>query len=250
MIEASKRLSPLTLATALLAVSSTWPAASEEATDAARELTERLEALTAGIVVKSVKPSLVAGLYEVKAEGGTLYVTEDVGYILAGSLYEVRDGGLVNLTEAARVEERRELLARLDEADLITFTPDAGAKASVLVFTDTDCGFCRQLHRNMSGYLEHGIEVRYLAFPRAGVGSRTYDKMVSAWCAEDSRGALTALKRGEGIPDEYCDNHPIGEQYELGQTVGVAGTPSIILPNGRMLPGYVSPDDLAAMLGL
>ena len=47
-----------------------------------------------------------------------------------------------------------------------------------------------------------GIEVRYLAFPRAGVGSKTYNSMVSAWCADDPNTAITALKARQTIPEK------------------------------------------------
>ena len=227
-----------------------WIPASAGEDTSASDLAERLEMLDLGLGVQGVTPSEVPGLFEVKTDGGLLYVTEDAGYLIVGNVYEIRDGGLVNLTERKRSAERRQLFADIDGADLITFTPEDGTKASVLVFTDTDCGFCRQLHAQMANYHALGIEVHYLAFPRAGVGSPTYDKMVSAWCSDDAREALTALKRGEGIPERYCESHPVGEQYELGQLVGISGTPAILLPSGRLLPGYVPPDELAAFLGL
>ena len=210
----------------------------------------RFEALETGLAVRGVQPSKVPGLYEVIVEGGVVYVTEDARYLIAGSLYEARDGGLVNLTEEKRAVERRRIVAELDPARTIAFAPDGDTQASVVVFTDTDCGYCRRLHQEMPGYHDRGIEVRYVAFPRAGIGSPTYDKMVSAWCAEDPRGALTALKRGEGIPERYCEDHPVSVQYELGQSLGIEGTPSIILPDGTMLPGFAPPDQLAALLGL
>ena len=214
------------------------------------EFKARFEALDTGLTVQSVQPSNVPGLYEVMVEGGTLYVTKDARYLIAGSLYEARGGALVNLTEQKQAVERRRVVAEIDPARTIAFAPDGGTLASVVVFTDTDCGYCRKLHQEIAGYNERGIEVRYLAFPRAGIGSPTYDKMVSAWCAEDPRGALTALKRGEGVPERYCEDHPVGVQFELGQSLGIEGTPSIILPDGTMLPGYAPPDQLAAVLGL
>ncbi|MCY3622000.1 MAG: DsbC family protein [Gammaproteobacteria bacterium] len=233
----------------LLMPAPTRPASADEDTRAS-DLAARLEMLDLGLGVKGVTLSEVPGLFEVETDGGLLYVTEDAGYLIAGNVYEIRDGGLVNLTEQKRSAERRELLDRIDGTDLINFTPEGGAEAVVLVFTDTDCGFCRQMHSQMANYHALGIEVRYLAFPRAGVGSPTYDKMVSAWCSDDPREALTALKRGEGIPERYCESHPVGEQHELGQLIGITGTPAIVLTNGRVLPGYVPPDDLAALLGL
>lgn len=227
-----------------------WISASADEDARASDLAARLQALDLGLGVQVVAPSEVPGLFEVETDGGLLYVTEDARYLIAGNVYQIREGGLVNVTERKRSAQRRELFAGIDQTDLVSFTPEDGAKAAVLVFTDTDCGFCRQMHSQMAQYHALGIEVRYLAFPRAGVGSPTYDKMVSAWCSDDAREALTALKRGEGIPARYCENHPVGEQYELGQLIGITGTPAILLPSGRLLPGYVPPDDLAALLGL
>ena len=224
---------------------------SQAAEDSAMEAFKaRFEALETGLEVRGVQPSKVPGLYEVAVEGGVIYVTQDARYLIAGSLYEARDGGLVNLTEEKRAVERRRIVAEIDPARTIAFAPDGDTRASVVVFTDTDCGYCRKMHQEMAGYNEKGIEVRYLAFPRSGIGSPTYDKMVSAWCAEDPRGALTALKRGEGIAERYCEDHPVGVQYELGQSLGIEGTPSIVLPDGTMLPGYAPPDQLASLLGL
>ena len=248
MTDVCKRLGPLSavFCAALLP----WISASADEDARASDLAARLEAMDLGLGVQGVSPSEVPGLFEVETDGGLLYVTEDAGYLIAGNVYQIREGGLVNVTERKRSAQRRELFTGIDQTDLVSFTPEDGAKAAVLVFTDTDCGFCRQLHSQMAQYHALGIEVRYLAFPRAGVGSPTYDKMVSAWCSDDAREALTALKRGEGIPARYCENHPVGEQYELGQLIGITGTPAILLPSGRLLPGYVPPDDLAALLGL
>lgn len=213
-------------------------------------LKERLSALGAGLEVKSIVESAIDNIYEVEIQGGDyFYLTADGRYLLSGNLYELRDDSLVAITEQRRDAKRRELIANIPAAETLSFTPTDGARASVLVFTDTDCGFCRRLHTSMADYHAHGIEVRYLAYPRAGVGSPTYEKMVSAWCADDPLDALTALKRGEEIPSQSCIN-PVAEQYELGQQVGLTGTPSFVLPDGRMLSGLVGAEDLAKLLGI
>lgn len=228
-----------------------WALASSADEDKeAAAVAERLKALNLGFPVVGVAASKVPGLFEVAIDGGVLYVTGDANYLIAGNLYEVRDGDLVNLTEERRAVERRRLLLGVDESDLITFTPGDGVRASVLVFTDTDCGYCRKLHDEMPNYHANGIEVRYLAYPRNGVGSSTYDRMVWAWCSDDAPGALTALKRGEGIPETYCEHHPVSEHFELGRLVGITGTPAIVLADGQLLMGYHPPDRLAALLGL
>ena len=213
-------------------------------------LVDRLEALNPELEVASVSESGIEGVVLVElAGGGLLYGTSDGSHVIEGSLYRLSDGGIVNLTEQRRAVKRRELLAEVDAEDMVIFSPDEPAKASVAIFTDVDCGYCRKLHMEMEEINALGIEVRYLAFPRAGPGSRSYEKTVSAWCAKDAQQAITELKMGGSIPDRSCAN-PVMDQYELGQAMGVTGTPAIITEEGTLLPGYVPAAELAAALGL
>ena len=238
------------LAGAIAVGAALLPIATSAAELTVADIQARLEALDAGLAVESVAPAQAKGLYEVEIQGGDyLYVTSDGQHLIAGNLYELQEGGLVGITEVRRQGKRQALIAAVPAAQMLVFPPPEEAKASVAVFTDTDCGYCRRMHANIAEYHALGIEVRYLAYPRAGVGSPTYDNMVSAWCAKDSRDALTALKRGEEIPAKQCIN-PVAEQYALGQEIGITGTPSILLPDGQLLPGMVGADQLAQLLGI
>ena len=209
-----------------------------------------LPELRSGLEIERIKETPVPGLYEVLLNGNrTLYISADGNYFLVGDMYEVSSEGIVNLPELARQEKRKELMAKVDATSMISFKPASGLLATVSVFTDVDCTYCRKLHREMRQYHKKGIEVRYLAYPRAGIGSESYKKTVSAWCSSDPQRAITTLKRGDNIPSRTCPN-PVAAQYELGDRVGVTGTPSSVLSDGRMLPGYLSAEKLAEELGI
>ena len=94
-----------------------------------------------------------------------------------------------------------------------------------------------------------GVTVRYLGFPRAGVGSDSYEKTVAAWCSEDPMDALTRAKLGQDIGDLYCDN-PIEKQLKLGEKLGVSGTPAIFFEDGTLQPGYIEASKMATLLGI
>lgn len=115
------------------------------------------------------------------------------------------------------------------------------------VFTDIDCGYCRKLHSEMDQYLNEGIEVRYLFFPRAGLDSDSYNKAVAVWCAKDRNAALTKAKKGENIEMKQCEN-PVKAHMLLGEEFGASGTPMIVTDKGTIIPGYVNAMSLA--LGL
>jgi thiol:disulfide interchange protein DsbC len=213
-------------------------------------LVERLQAVRPDLPVERVEPTPIEGIFALELAGGTvLYGTADGRFVFAGDLYEIFDDGLVNLAESGRAEKRRAALAKVALDDMLIFKPKGETRAVVSVFTDVDCGYCRKLHLEMADMNALGIEVRYLAFPRAGVGSPTNDKIVSAWCADDRNQALTDLKLGKDIPNRACPN-PVAKQYELGHDIGVTGTPAIVLEDGRLLPGYMPAAELAGLLGL
>ncbi|MGD2006413.1 MAG: thioredoxin fold domain-containing protein [Pseudomonadales bacterium] len=191
-----------------------------------------------------------SGLFQVVlASGERLYTVEDGRFLLTGDLYEVSENEIVNLTEMQRNGERLAAIEALNPDDIISFAPTGETKKVVYAFTDIDCGYCRKLHDEVQDYTDLGIEIRYLAFPRAGVGSASFQKYVSAFCAADNKQSLTDAKAGREIPTLNCEN-PVAAQYELGRMLGVSGTPSLVLDSGQMVPGYVPAADLARQLGL
>lgn len=188
------------------------------------------------------------GLYEVGVQNGqSIYVSRDAKFLIPGDLYEAKEEGLVNLGETRRNAIRRERIAALDEADMIVFAPEGERKATLTVFTDVDCPYCRKLHSEIEALNSYGIAVRYLAFPRTGLNTEIATKMISTWCAEDRKAMLTSAKRGADVPVIECDS-PVEEQYQLGREVGVTGTPALVFDDGTIMPGYVEAPTLAKYL--
>ena len=203
------------------------------------------------LTIVDISLSPVDGIYEVQVEQGQtfLYATANGNYLFAGDLYRLDDGDLVNLAELRRVEWRRYLFSMVDTNDLIVFAPKENTEVIVYVFTDVDCPYCRAIHEDIVRLNRYGIEVRYLAFPIDGVGSSNYERMVSAWCSENPKLAITDLKRSKEIPPATCEN-PVAEHYELGKQFGVVGTPVLVTLNGDWIEGYLGPDELADKLNV
>ena len=207
-------------------------------------LSARLKVLAPDMEPDQVAAAPLAGMYEVRFGSIIVYLSSDGRYMLRGDLVDLEDGR--NVTEEARESVRSEIVGALAEESMIVFTPQT-VKHTVTIFTDVDCPYCAKLHREMADYNQLGIKVQYTAFPRAGIGSPTYDKMVSVWCAKDQRAAMTDAKAGIPIETARCDN-PVSEHYQIGKTIGVRGTPAIVLESGEIVPGYVPAEDLARQL--
>lgn len=217
----------------------------------AERIIERLKQARGDLDYSEVKLSPIPGLYEVRVVGGpTLYVSEDSKFFVAGDLFSIKDGQFVNIQEQARAKERAKLMAGIDKKDQIVFSPAGETKAYVHVFTDVDCGFCQKLHKEIEQITAKGIEVRYLAYPRAGVNSQSAKKLATAWCADDPQATLTKLKNREPVDVKVCENNPVAEHYKLGGLVGVSGTPNMVTEDGELIGGYLPADKLAERLGV
>jgi thiol:disulfide interchange protein DsbC len=193
-----------------------------------------------GVDIVSIRPAPMPGFREVALGGRVVYVSDDGKHLMQGTLIRLADRS--NLTESSEAVLRRDILAAVGKERRIVF-PAKVQKHKVTVFTDIDCGYCRKLHSEIAKYNAEGITVEYLFFPRAGINSESYDKAVAVWCAPNRNQALTDAKLDKPVKSRTCAN-PIAADYELGQKVGVDGTPAIYLDDGTQIGGYSPPEDM------
>jgi len=204
-----------------------------------------LGAVLPGVSLDNISPSPVSGVSEVQVGPRLFYVTNDGKYMLQGSLIDLETR--VDVSEERRKGIRLDAINAVGEDQMIIF-PAKESRHTITVFTDIDCGYCRKLHKEIDQYNANGITVRYMMFPRSGVGSPSYNKAVSVWCEKDHQDALTRSKAGEELQAGTDCANPVKQHYELGQLIGVRGTPALVLDDGEMLPGYVPAVKLAKAL--
>ncbi len=227
---------------AALALAATAPLV--VAGDPDQAIRQSLTALQSDLPIETIAESPLKGIYQVQLKGGrVLYASENGEFLLQGYLYQIKNGAVSNLTEQAEAAAIAKQINALPRDEMVVFAPRQ-PKTHITVFTDTDCGYCQKLHSEVPELNRLGVEVRYVAFPRQGLNSPTYQTMVNVWCAKDQQAAMTQAKSRKSVPAASCDN-PIAKQYQLGQMIGVQGTPAIVLANGQMIPGYQPADQLA-----
>lgn len=205
---------------------------------------EKMRTMAPNAKTIAISETPIEGLLQVQINSDIVYVTADGQYLLQGQIMEI--DSRINITDQAKSGIRMGLLEGLKQDEQISFSP-VEPKYDLLVFTDIDCGYCRKLHNQIEEYNEEGIAIHYLAFPRAGIGSASYDKFVSVWCADDQQAALTLAKNGNDPEPQECPN-PIADQYELGREIGVTGTPALVTADGTLIPGYMPPKQLRKRL--
>ena len=227
-------------ATILVAV----PATAED--DAQLELVrQKVDEMFDMIEPENVKTSPVDGWYTIQKGSVIAYISGDGRYLLQGDRIDLDSQR--NLSDISRTDARRELMATVSDDEVIAFTPSE-VKYSVTVFTDVDCSYCRRLHSQIEEYMAHGIEIRYMLYPRNGPASPSWNTAEEVWCARDRAGALTMAKLDKDFKTSICDSSIVQDHYVLGRDVGLNGTPAIVFDDGTLIAGYVPPDQLAARL--
>jgi len=201
--------------------------------------------LPEGMSVQSVKESQIENLFVVDiGDLQPIYASKDGEFFFYGELYAVNGDMLQNTTKDEINLKRKSILEKsLSQDDFISFKAN-NEKHQVIIFTDVDCGYCRKFHNEIKDYNDLGISVNYVAFPRSGLDSDSYDKIVTAWCSRNPKEVLTQMKQGLEVQLSMCQDHPVEKHFLLGQKIGITGTPAIIKHNGELLPGYLPPAEL------
>ena len=138
--------------------------------------------------VEAIADSMIDGIKAVDIGGlQPIYVTEDSKYFFYGDLYAIDESEINNLTDIAKREKRSKLISSdLSSTDFITFAAK-NTKHIITVFTDVDCGYCRKFHSEIEEYNKIGITVNYVAFPRSGPDSPSYNKIIGALCSSNPK---------------------------------------------------------------
>jgi len=231
-----------TLALSFLFFSST--VFSNDHEDSLREIDLVLQALLEifpGATDYSLDDSVIDGLYSVSIGSEVIYISKNGKFLIRGEIFDLQNS--VNLTEEKRVLGRLDVMQRLDEETMIIYEPET-IKHTITIFTDIDCGYCRKFHQQIGDYLDLGIRVRYLSFPRTGPNTESWEKAQAVWCSNDKQESLNLAKQGKNIVSDSCLNSPVENHYNLGSVFNISGTPTIVTDKGKVIVGYLPPESL------
>ena len=204
--------------------------------------------LPPGTKIESIQPSEIPDLYKVfYGDVQPIYVSSNGSYFIYGEMFKIEQNKIINLTNNEIENQRSKIINSINENEFISF-PSENEIFSIAIFTDVDCTYCRKLHEQIDDYNNLGISINYLAFPRSGIGTKSFSKMVSAWCSDNPKQTLTKLKKGKDLKLAFCDTQPVAKHYTIGQKIGISGTPAIITKSGELFPGYYPPDELLEKL--
>jgi len=230
----------------LLAAAAMTVAVMGHAADGEKTVRDAFASLLPNAKIDRVTKSDLPNFYEVIVGGQVVYVSADGKYLLQGNLYDV--AAKKSLTEARLASIRVDALRGLSADKMLTFTP-ANPKHTITVFTDVDCPYCKQFHKQIAAYNAAGIRVNYVLFP-LDIHPGAEKKAQAVWCATDRNAAYTAAMSGQDPGDKTCSNNPIAETKALSVAIGIDATPTVLAEDGTHVNGAVvmNPDQLSAEL--
>lgn len=206
---------------------------------------QKLESMIPGHAPDSVKATPVPGLFQVRYGMQVFYISANGRYLLRGDLIDLKTR--TDITSRARRIARIKVLTGLPTDSLLTYRPKGKVKHVIYVFSDVNCPYCELLHAEVPKLNSHGIEVRYLFFPRSGLGTPSALEAESVWCAKNPERAYDRVMAGDSVKPAKCAN-PVARDFKLGEQMGVKGTPTIVLADGHVLPGYLPTEELLQVI--
>ncbi len=226
---------------ALTALAACTLAAHADEATIRKHLAERYPGAPAVI---AVNPTPLPGLFEVYTDGRLLYTDGNADYLLMGPLIDTR--ARLNLTQMRLLELRTVAFDSLPLERSIKLVKGKGERR-IAVFSDPDCPYCRELERELADI--DNLTVHLFMLPLADLHPNAVGIARRIWCSPDPARAWQAYML-EGVApaaDASCPT-PLAEVAELAVSLGINGTPAIVLPNGRIVPGAVSAARLQALL--
>jgi thiol:disulfide interchange protein DsbC len=206
--------------------------------------------------VLDVRRSEVPGLWDVDAvyEGQKvpLYIDFSKKYLISGSVIKLENNE--DLSERKFVSMNKIDVSKISLDDAVVIGK-ADAAGKIIVFDDPECKFCAKLHPEMEKVVAQHPELAFFVklFPLP-LHPGSLPKAKAIVCAktkgDNSRAAvlLSDALKGKPVPAADCETDQIDKNIALAKELHIATTPTLITPDGRVLPGYKTAEDIVSAI--
>lgn len=198
------------------------------------------------INVSEVKSAPVKGLWEIDGvqNGNTVKVHIDFS-----KKYVVLINRFIPVDDIGKPPTIRKIDLNLIPLTDALIIGNPSAKKKIIVFTDPDCPYCRKFHKEMKETVKKNKDIAFYIklFPLVNVHPEAYEKSKAILC-KNSLKLLDDAVEGKKLPKADCDTKAVDENLKLTEQLDINVTPSIILPDGRLIPGSIDSPTLLQMM--
>lgn len=209
------------------------------------QIRKMVESKLGGVKVDGIQPGPL-GLYEVRFRGPNgmqiVYTDANATHIFLGKIYEAANDR--DLTE----ERLRKLNAIKFESlplEQAVKIQRGDGKRVLAMFSDPYCPACRQFEQTLQQL--NDVTIYVFMFPV--IRPELADQSKAVWCSPDRAKAwIDVAMRGKPPTAKPGCANPVEKNLELGKSLGVNSTPTLIFSNGERVAGGLRIADLTDIL--
>ncbi|KJU84756.1 protein-disulfide isomerase-like protein [Candidatus Magnetobacterium bavaricum] len=204
-----------------------------------QEASQLLKDFAPAATVEDVQQSPSKGLWEITINTGKnraiAYMDYSKENIIIGNIVKIKTKH--NLTEDRLTEVNKVDVSTIPLKNSLLMGAK-NAKIKLIVFTDPECPFCKQLHEELKTLVEKrkDIGIHIILFPLTSIHPTSYKKAKAIVC-EKSLKLLDDAFAGKELPEPKCDTSAVDDDIKLAGKLGLTGTPAVVMPDGRVLRG-------------
>lgn len=199
------------------------------------------------VKIDKISDTPIQNIYEVTSMHKIFYVDGSGRYALIGNLVDLSTK--TNLTQLAvesiSIVSWNELPLKIAIQKVI-----GNGKRKIAVFTDPDCPFCKRLEQETVPNLKN-VTIYYFLFPLSSIHANAISDSQKILCSETPEATFTNwMKDNKSLPaNTKCNNAKIlKDMLDTGNKIGVEQTPTIILTDGKVIPGLIPADYLNQLI--
>jgi thiol:disulfide interchange protein DsbC len=183
-----------------------------------------------------------------KGRIGVFYLALDKKFLIFGSLIEVANMSNKTQESVVGIQDKKRIDLAKIPLDNAIILGERNAAKKVVIFTDPDCPYCNQLHQTMKQIVTKRKDISfYIKFFPLQMHKDAYWKAKSIVCNKSLQ-MLEDNFASKEIPKTECATDEIDNSMKLAESLGISGTPALILPDGRLKSGAMPEGDLTDLI--
>jgi thiol:disulfide interchange protein DsbC len=190
--------------------------------------------------VTGVKLSPIKGVWQIDVEAGegkrgALYLDFSKKYLVAGQIVPV---------EAIGRQTPQKVEVSKIPLESAVFLGSKDAPKKVIVFSDPDCPYCRELHKIIKQVLAKRKDIVFAIILNPLPMHKDAFKKAQAIQCSKSVEMLDDAFSGKTVPEPTCPPDQIEANKALAASLNFNGTPVMVRDDGTVLSGYLPEDKL------
>ena len=199
-----------------------------------------------------VKKSPLAGICEVAIEigGQTNIFYFDIAktHLFFGNLVEMKTMTNRTAQSVAEIQDKKRIDISKISLTAAIVLGDLKAEKKVIIFTDPDCPYCSSLHNVMKQIIATRKDIAfYIKMYPLEFHKDAYWKSKSIVCNNSLQLLQDCFDKKE-IAKTDCKTEEVDNNLKLAKSLGITGTPAIILPDGRLRVGAMPEAELTKLI--